>query len=160
MFGWFKRRLLARMGSLTRVAQMATFGAIVRDVGHQTRDAESIRGVKAAARTNFLFGNEPSEVHATQLDLPTEERAALEWLRTEPLYRELVVQTLRVVGTVRFGQGGNVNPVVGERVLSEFGAQFPVAPDPAAYDALVLRAVQALPEADQKGIAEWRRGSG
>jgi hypothetical protein len=114
MFGWFKKRLLARMDNLTKVAQMATCVAITRELKNREANEESVVGMKGAARANFLFGHKGSELHRQQLDLPSEERAALEWLRDNAVFCELVVQSLRVMNMVGFGRHGTVGAVVGE----------------------------------------------
>lgn len=146
MFGWFKKRMLNRMAGLTRDAQLATFAAIVG--GFQ---GDPLAKSRAGARTNFLYGHEASVEHKQQFDMSVEERAALEWLQRNELFKELVVQTLRVIATVRYGRGlGNaVSPVIGEQILLDFGPAFPVAPEPDTYGALVLRAIETLDEKDR-----------
>jgi hypothetical protein len=164
MFGWFNRRedrLPARMAALTRVAQMVTYTAIVNDLGFndgRSEDEKATISARAAARTNFLFGNEPAKTH-NQFDLALEHRSASDWLAVSPLFRELVVQTLRVIFTVRHGTTGS-SAIVREDVLVKHGREFPDAPNPTEYPLLVQRAIGTLTDSQQVEISEWeKRGS-
>ena len=162
MFGWFKKRVLAKMNTLAYVANMTTYLAALERVRSKStaalRDSES-EAMKAAAMTNYLFGKAPSDMHTTQLDLGSEHRAAVAWLQEDSMIRELIVQSLRVMTTTAHG-GGKGASIVGEEILSRFGATYPQAPDPASYEALVMRAVQTLPTTAQMEISRRVKNQG
>jgi hypothetical protein len=165
MFAWLvkrKKRVMTQMSALTRAAQMATYTSLLNSLERagsvSPRGEKELSGLRAAARTNLIYGNPPNEAHQ-ELDLAEERRAALQWLERTPLFRELVVQTLRVITTVRYGRTGAVK-VDGEPLLATYGAEFPEAPTPDSYQALLVRALSTLTERQQRHIAAWmRRGA-
>jgi hypothetical protein len=158
VFGWFKKRLFALMESWVRRAHLATYSALRRDLGvnaEEPKADDAIRRMQAACRANFLMGSGPAELHKQDLDLLAEHAAALNWLRQDPIFCELVVQSLRVVHMISHGRGVPVTlPVLGEELLLEFGPAFPVAPSPDSYEELVVRAMKTLPHGDQVAIAQ------
>ncbi|WP_288092294.1 hypothetical protein [Thiomonas sp.] len=166
MFAWLgnrKKRVMNQMAALTRAAQMATYISLRNslqpaDPASPRDDEKELSGLRAAARTNILYGN-PSNEARRDLDLAEEHRAALRWLDHTPVFRELVVQTLRVIATVRYGRT-DAAKVDGEPILVAYGTEFPEAPTPDSYQALLVRALSTLTEGQQRDIAAWmRRGA-
>lgn len=165
MFAWLrnrKKRVMTQMAALTRAAQLATYTSLRNSLrpgdGAPPSDEKDLSEIRAAARTNLLYGSPPNEAHRA-LDMAQEHRAALQWLEQTALFRELVVQTVRVIATVRYGRTGAVT-VEGEPILAAYGAEFPEAPTPDSYQALLVRALSTLTESQQKEIAAWmRRGA-
>ena len=100
--------------------------------------------LRTAAMVNFLFGKPTQEMHIQQLDLDSERKTALEWLRNNSIFRELVVQSLRVKNTTDFSSGKSDGSITGEDILATFGSEYPIAPNPKNYEALVYKAFQSL----------------
>ncbi len=162
MFGWFKKRLLSKMNTFVYMARMVTALAALEHVGIKSaglnRDADK-EAMKAAAMTNYLFSETPAAMHKQQLDLHAEHEAAIAWLQEDPTFRELVVQSLRVMTTANYGSGKGAS-VVGEEILALLGAEYPQAPEPATYEALVMRAIQTLPVKAQVQFSRWAKSQG
>ena len=161
MFGWLKKRMLARMATSASVARIVTFRALSITLeidSAESKDKRAAIARSAGARTNFLFGSESTETHVENLDLGAEHQAAIEWLETNTLFRELVVQTRRVESTVRYGQTGSVE-AIGGSILANYGREFPDAPNPESYAALVKRAIDSLPERERAQFNRWRRNA-
>jgi hypothetical protein len=163
MFGWYKRReqrLMARMGDMTRVAQMTTYVALENELGvadARSEEEKSSIAARAAARTNFLYGEAPADMHKN-LDLAREHRFASDWLSANPLFRELVVQTLRVLSVVKFHRTQEV-PRAEATVLDKYGHEFPSAPTPETYPVLLQRALATLTDTQQAEINAWAQRS-
>jgi hypothetical protein len=119
MFGFGKKRLLAKMEGLTKIAQLAVYAMLMNRFQFAPVQSDSERqavGMRAAAWANYLFGKSPSPQHA-HLNLEAEHRAARSWLKENELARELVVQSLRVANTVAYGKAGTA-PELGMDLLS------------------------------------------
>lgn len=151
MFGWLKKNLLTEMNTLFNVANLTTSIALfkhncsISEIDANSGDDErKFQMFRSAAMVNFLFGKPAQEMHITRLDLDSEERFALEWLRSNSIFRELVVQSLRVKNTTDFGSGKNDGSITGEEILTVFGSEYPIAPNPKNYEALVDKACQSL----------------
>lgn len=142
MFDWlikwyFSKHVAPQMDRLFKESQLLTIRVIMEELGfHQANNDASKNAIaaRAAARTNYLFGHEPSPQHAS-LDLVAEHQAAHDWLQSNPnqVLRELVIQSLRVAATIGHGAGsGSLKPGA-IRILEEFGKEFPHAPDSQSY---------------------------
>ncbi|WHZ13024.1 MAG: hypothetical protein OJF60_003465 [Burkholderiaceae bacterium] len=163
MFGWLKKRFARRMSGLINGAQMATYLAICRSFGAddaQTEERRSALGKRAAAATNFLFGKSPSAEHIRELDLEIEHASALRWLADEQPYRELIVQSLRIANVAAYASSGKVDGILGERVLSRYGAEFPNALNPAEYEELLNRSIAQLTVRQQEAVRRVIQSSG
>ncbi len=162
MFGWFKKRLLSKMNTLAYMARVVTALAALEHVRVKStglnRDADK-EAMKAAAMTNYLFGETPAEMHRQQLDLQAEHEAAIAWLQQDPTLQELVVQSLRVMTTANYGSGKGAS-LVGEDILALLGPAYPQAPEPETYEALVKRAIKALPVDAQVKFSQWAKSHG
>ena len=158
MFGFGKTKLLAKMESLTNIAQMAVYMMLTNlfqvDAA-QTDGERDVVATKAAAWANYLFGKSPSPQHA-HLNPDAEHQDAQSWLKQNRVARELVVQSLRVANTIAYGKTSTA-PELGMDLLSSFGAEFPNAPDPASYEALVHRAIALLPPEHQQRLLVWSK---
>lgn len=157
MFGWFKRRLAARMDAQANIAQLAMAMALLSHfrVQQAPNDAEkSARAAKASAVANHFFGKESDLAHTRGFDLPSLYEEGNAWLQKNPLFKELVVQSLRVLNTVEFARTGKA-PVIGESLLVQFGPEFPLSPNPETYAALVAKAVESLPPEEQASVKRF-----
>ena len=155
MFGWFKRRVARRMNNLVRTAQMTIGVGLIQHYGFadtvsdSEKDAVAKRGSAAA---NFLNGQPPHETHAG-LDLQQIYAEASQWMQDNPTMRELVVQTLRVSWVVDYMvKRGDLPSEERMSILTKFGSEFPNAPDPNSYEALVRRAIGTLPVSSQARV--------
>lgn len=161
MFGWLKNRLLKRMQGLTEMALLATYMALSNSIedGESKPEAErQFNSTKAAAQANFLFDRSVCEAHEAQLDLSTEHTMALRWVAKQPTFCELVVQSLRSINVIAHAQNPSRSPrIIGQEVLENFGKRYPEVLSPEAYEALLMRAIEALPEPQQIEIKQWQR---
>lgn len=169
MFKWRLKRLMEKMDAWTSIAQMTASLAALHYIDPTYIDrapgssadppgseAEKTTYRKAAAMTNYLFGYPPSELHLEKLDLVKERKTAIDWLRQDALFRELVVQSLRVMMMINFGRNSD-SSIIGEEVLCTFGSEYPAAPDIDNYPALVRRAIDSLPPDSRASLKRWIR---
>jgi hypothetical protein len=158
MFDWLIRRHFAKhvapqMDRLRKESQLLIARVIMEELGfHKANDdaGKNAIAARAAARTNYLFGHEPSPQHAS-LDLVSEHQAAHDWLQFNPnkVLRELVIQSLRVAATIGHGaETGTLKPSA-IRILEEFGKEFPHAPDPQSYLEL-FKAAASVVQSDKE----------
>ena len=74
-------------------------------------------------------------------------------MQDNPTMRELVVQTLRVSWVVDYMvKRGDLPSEERMSILTKFGSEFPNAPDPNSYEALVRRAIGTLPVSSQARV--------
>ena len=162
MFGWFKKRVVQRMRTLLSVSQIAVGVALLKHYGLQDALGEAdrnARAARAAAAANYLFGKSPdpdhvqqfNPDHVQQFNLPEILAQAREWLQDNAPFRELVVQSRRVATAINAEASGAVS-LVAEDLLSMLGGEFPDAPDPAKYEALIEQAIASLPPSYQQSI--------
>lgn len=159
MFGWFKKRLLTRMLGLTDVAQLMTFTALIDHYSLDSRMSENQCAAKAAAVANCFFGKSPDPRHVQQFNFVTLQTEAAGWLKANEPFRELVVQSLRVLNTAAH-ESSPTGPVIGESILVVFGSDYPDEPNPETYEELVHRVLGLLPLKSQENIRSWRKRSG
>ena len=107
--------------------------------------------VLAAQVVNFLKGEDIDEIARVSDEplrsrimavLPQVEQRAAECMRTDRYTREIIVATLRMISILMFGKQGNVwlrSPAKAriERLLVEYGPEFPQEITPAAYEQLI-----------------------
>jgi len=152
MFGWFKKNLITEMNTFYNFANITTNFALFQhnctrsgiDIKSEHNEKYEFQILRTAAMVNFLFGKPTQEMHIKQLNLDSEKNAALEWLRKNLIFRELVVQSLRVKNTTDFGSGKIDGSITGEEILTAFGSEYPIAPNPKYYEALVDKAFLSL----------------
>lgn len=139
-----KTRVKKRLGQLLNGAKFAVSVALVEHYGgfEKGQSKEDIDGrlARSAAATNYLFGEPLHPDHVRDLDLAIIQSEALEWLRERPVFRKLVVQSLRVVSVL-----SGKTDFLGEPILAQFGREFPDAPDPNNFENLVNEAIASLP---------------
>jgi len=157
MFGWLKKssqdRVLKIMDSLSYLANITTaykINSLLKDSRNYKDDDELNK--KIAVRTNYLFGRNVSDSHSN-LDVKAEFISANDWLSSDSLFRELVVQSLRVMNTSRMAKGGEAI-IVGEDILTTYGYLYPEASSPDAYKTLVFKAIESLPLASKEEVIE------
>lgn len=159
MFGWLKKRVFAGMSDLAKTGQLVTGIALLKHyrVDEATDESDqTARAAKAAAIANYFFGKTSDPLHTQSFDLPALYEEGHQWLLQNASFRELVVQSLRVIATAEYGMSGNAN-IVGETILTRFGREFPSAPNPETYKALVYKAIASLPPVDQQRVLDWMR---
>lgn len=159
MFGWFKNRLVKRMKNLANVAQLITGMTLLKHyrVGEiADEDDQKVRAARASAIANYFFGKTSDPIHTRGFDLPALYEEGHQWLQQNEPFRELVVQSLRVLSTVEYERSGNAT-VVGEELLVKFGREFPSSPSPETYEALIEKAIASLAPADQQRVQLWKR---
>ena len=107
-------------------------------------------GVLAAQVVNFLKGEDIDEIARVSDEplrsrimavLPQVEQRAAECMRTDRHTREMIVATLRMTSILMFGKQGKAwfqSPAKAriERLLAEYGPEFPQETTPAAYEQL------------------------
>ena len=157
MFGWLKKvskdRVLKKMDALSYLANLTTahkINFILKSSGDYS-DADEISKIMAV-RTNYLFGKELSDNHV-HLNIKDEFNSAIDWLSSDSLFRELVVQSLRVMNTSSLAKGGEPN-VLGEDILTTYGYLFPENLSPDDYKILVFKAIDSLPLASMNEVIE------
>ena len=154
MFGWFKKRAMKQMGVLFNISQMIISLGLMKYYGFDEAQSEAEkneRAARAAAGANYLFGTAPNPMHLQQFNMLEIEVEACEWLRNNPVFRELVVQSLRVSTSINSEASGTVS-IVGQKLLATFGREFPNAPDPTTYEQLINKASLLLPPDYQQSI--------
>jgi hypothetical protein len=154
MFGWLIKRTTKLMGALLNRSQMAIGLGMMKYYGFDEAQSEAEKNESAArgaAGANYLFGMAPSPKHSEQFNMLEIEAEACEWLRNNPVFRELVVQSLRVATTINSEASGTAS-IVGEKLLETFGREFPNAPDPTSYEELINKAILLLPSTFQQSI--------
>lgn len=106
--------------------------------------------VLAAQVVNFLKGEDIGEIASVSDEplrsrimavLPQVEQRAAECMRTDRHTREIIVTTLRMISILMFGKQGKAwlrSPAKAliERLLAEYGPEFPQETTPAAYEQL------------------------
>ena len=104
---------------------------------------------RAAAWTNYLFGNAPSANHS-DLNLDYEHANAINWLKEDASgLQELVIQGLRISNTANYARTGAIE-LKGEDILRKFGRRYPDAPDLDKYSSLVHLSILGTLRNEQK----------
>jgi len=154
MFGWFRKasqdRVLKKMDALVYLANLTAAYKIHSHLKSTInyKDEEELNQIMAI-RTNFLFGKKLSESHA-HLDFKSEFNAAIGWLASDSLFRELIVQSLRVMNTSRISKGGD-SVILGDDILSIFGYLYN-EPNPDSYEMLVFKGIDSLSTMDKNEV--------
>lgn len=144
-FWWAKKRLKRKMSRLVNAAKLTSFGIFTSHLSgvYAGDKSDSSRiGMIAAASVNLLFGETPNASHEG-LNLREIHVNAIEYLKHDNLLRELLVQSLRVTAQLGFMENGAVT-VKEEDILTTFGPEYPIAPDPDSYEHLVQKAIGTL----------------
>ena len=155
MFAWFNKlsqdRLLKTMDALSYLANLTTaykINSLLKSSGNYSDEEELTRIM--AVRTNYLFGKDLSDSHSS-LDVKAEFNSAIDWLANDGLFRELIIQSLRVMSTSKMAKSGK--PIVlGEEIIKTYGYLYPEAPNPDNYKILVFKAIESLPTMDKNDI--------
>jgi len=144
MFGSRKKRLLEKMQGLHQVAGTCVFlrceSELLSSYGREEASAQS------AAILASLFGRLHNPELDNLVDMDQMRDTAAKKLAEDPELQELVVQTLRVEGTLAAEGRHPPLTAAAESLLETHGARFPHAPTPQSYDALVESAVRDLPD--------------
>lgn len=141
MFGFRKSKLLSKMQNLHHLAGTSVF-CRYRAAGAGGHEAASMR---AAALLGAMFGKSPSTELSARFDMDEIRRQAQTDFAADRALRELVVQALRVEAAL--AAEGKLPPLVpgSLRILESSGAEFPEAPTPASFEALVHGYIATLP---------------
>lgn len=131
------------------MAKFVTWKTLCDDLGNRTASNETEKdhqAKKAAATTNYFFGDPSDPTLSAEFDLPSLHTDGCNWLRQNALLMELVIQSLRVRSVIESMRSGKLQ-TFGEPLLREFGREFPESPTLDSYAALVDRAFNLfLPE--------------
>lgn len=155
VFGRRRRALGARMIYLINEAKFLVWLA-VRGYGEP---ASEVQDARAAAITNFLFGESPLTDHESQFDMQNIDHEAMAWLAVNPNYCELVIQSLKIEGIAKecLGESGDqFNRIVGSPVFIRFGNKYSTLPDPQTYEALVNHMAATLAPDARAAVASRR----
>ncbi len=147
------------MVGLADAAQMVTCSALFNHYSHDSAISDDQRAARAAAGTNYLFGKEPDPRHASQFDLPELQAEVTSWLKANAAFEKLVIQSLRVLNTAMYATSGTA-PIIGQVVLSTLGRNYPDAPDPQTFEALIHATLLQLPFKDQESVRSWMKRTG
>ena len=147
MFGWLKKasqdRVLKTMDALAYLANLTTayrINLLLKSSGNYSNEEELTKVM--AIRTNYLFGKDLSDSHSS-LDVKAEYNSAIDWLANDGLFRELVIQSLRVMSTSKMAKSGT--PIVlGDEIIKTYGYLYTEAPNPDNYKILVFKAIDSL----------------
>jgi len=157
MFGWLKKvsqdRVLKRMDALSFLANLSTAHKInfILKLSGNYSDADEMTKIMAV-RTNYLFGKDLSDNHK-HLNVKEEFNLAIDWLANDDLFRELVIQSLRIMNTSRLAKGEELN-VLGEDILTTYGYLYPEYLSPDDYEKLVFKAIDTLPLTSKNEVIE------
>ena len=139
-----KPNVIAQMGRLAEAARMATVMMIMHDLGMSQVDGESEKlsiATRAGAQASLLFDKPLASEHEL-LHVDREREVALAWLERQPLFKKLVVQTLRVNNTVEFARTGQApDPIIGAAMLEHYGRQFREEPNPESFYSLLSEVI-------------------
>lgn len=169
MIQWFEKQLISKMERLNHAAQMIVFVHILDQFeleasllaqlglkGIEPNKVEPLRGFYAAAIANYLFGKQAAEQHKEIFDLGKIEKIAIQWLRRENDFQELVVQSVRVSYAIGYAKN-QIEELSLHQVLAEFGKKFPEAPNPASYEKLVDESLSLLSPGSEEKVREWMK---
>ena len=152
-------RVLKTMDALSYLANLTTaykINALLKSSGNYS-DEEELTKIMAL-RTNYLFGKDLSDSHSS-LDVQAEFNSAIDWLANDDLFRELIIQSLRVINTSKMAKSGK--PIVfGEEIIKTYGYLYTEAPNPDNYKVLVFKAIESLSTMDKNNILNKARELG
>ena len=137
--------MFQKLDSLQNLAQLSVLLTLQDEFAQEMDKTEAMTW--AVAIVNDLFGNPTSKISTASLDMDEVSRCANALLENKLEYRELVVQSLRVLTTVHFGRNKQLPDTYSkyERILSRYGGEFPEIPRPEVYKKLVVRIFKSCP---------------
>ncbi len=137
--------MFQKLDSLQRLAQLTVTLTLQDEFAQEMDKTEAMTW--AVALVNDLFGNPASKVSIASLDMDEVSRCATTLLESKIDYRELVVQSLRVLTTVYFGRNKQFPDTYSkyEHILNRYGGEFPEIPNPEVYRKLVVRFFKSRP---------------
>jgi len=137
MFGFGKRRVFERMSGSYQKAQLAIY-SFLKSKQYKVKD-NIIEGedkmLMAAAITNFMLGREAVQMHLDEFDIEEIESIGYQLIDKNQNLKELVVQSMRVY-LILFTEGVMDIPI-GMDIIEKYGSEFPDAPSPSSYEALL-----------------------
>lgn len=149
MLKFDKESLIRKMDGYTSVAQVAIFQSLKEDYEKNMGSYDTT--LFAAAVANYLFGRTADPDHVEQFTLVKIRAAGNQILADNHSIRKLVVQSLRVLSTITIAIGkGEIDT----EILSIYGIEFPDAPDPSSYLALINESIQAMSPSVQESISK------
>jgi hypothetical protein len=148
----WNKNLKRKMNSLVSTAKIAVCLSYITHIQNvktnQILGDEEVNKI-ASAVTNFLFGHKVNPIHK-DMDFKKINNEAIFWFEKDTLLQELVVQSLRVMTRI---QSIKNSPLIqNEYILSTYGKQFPVAPNPDSYMQLVRSFVDTLNDKDKQAL--------
>lgn len=154
----FEPNIIPQMERMADASRMAAAMMLLNDLGMDQASTELERervAIRAEAQASLLFDKLLVYEHQ-QLEVDRERAEALAWMERWPVFQELIVQTLRVDNTLEYARTGQApEPIIGATVLERYGRQFPDAPDPESYPALLSKAIHSMPAQLQAKVVAW-----
>lgn len=145
MFGFGKQRVFEKMGDLYQKSQLAIYSFLkskqYRVKGSMLEGEDKM--LMAAAVTNFMLGREVAQMHLDKFDIEEIESIGRQLIDKNQNLKELVVQSLRVY-LILFNEG-LMDIHVSMNIIEEYGKEFPNAPSPSSYEALLDRLDEWVP---------------
>lgn len=150
--------VIAQMERLANASRMATAMMMMHDLGMSQASGESGQmdiATRVGAQASLLF-DKPLAPEHVRLNIEREREEALIWLERQQLFKQLVVQTLRVDNTVEFARTGQApDPIIGATILERYGKQFREEPNPESYNSLLSAVIHSMPTQLQASMVVW-----
>lgn len=150
MFKWLfkknEKRVTADMDNLYNCSIMIIALLITR---RNNIDNMEVAGRKAAASTNYLFGNS-IDIYSPK-EIEEAKSYAIKLISDDFSILELVIQSLRIKSMIIFSKGENPEHL-GMELLEKFGAKVPNKPDPDNHRKLLKTLIEKQPESLQQDL--------
>ncbi len=152
--------VVVQMERLANASRMATAMMLMKELGMSEAGSEEEKmqiAVRAGAQASILFDQPLAPEHG-DLDIEAERYSVLAWFKRQSIFKELIVQTLRVDNTLQYARSGQApDPIIGKVLLESYGEEFKEAPDPESYYKLLREVIHAMPEELQAKMVAWMR---
>jgi len=148
------------MGNMADTAHMATACMMMHDFGMDKAKDDSERmsiAARVGAQASIIY-DKPLAPEHQNLDIDKVRYDALTWLDHQHVFKELVIQTLRVANSLEYLSRGQVpGPTIGASVLERYKNHSPEDLNPDAYQALLSKAIDPMPSQWRKKLQDWRQ---
>ena len=148
MFGFSKKRVLDRMENYHSKLTVMVY-LLMKDKefnGYISSMSDSEIKTFSAALTNFLFGRKTVAEHLDKFDYDKIKSTGYFLLDQDENLQEIIVQSLRVLGTILSQQSSLLENEDGYEILEKYGKKFPDSPNPESYESLFIKANQWMPD--------------
>lgn len=103
------KRVITSMTTSINMAKFVTCSKLLEHFGGRSAPSEiekENRIKKAAAVTNYFFGEPTNPMHIGRFDFPALYDEGYRWLGENPFFMELIIQSLRVRGVIECMRSG------------------------------------------------------